>query len=318
VSVLGTAGAAPRRDARYEAVRARLNLHAVLPGLEDVVAGDAEMAALVAGADLTVHFRVAGGPAAAVRFAGSRCRAWPLGAGAGAAADTAVRGTETGARADRGAGNGADRDGESPDRGGRHRDGEHGAGGRGGGGTVTLWFTSPAHLNRMFDGSGTPIPLRGFGKLGFMQKEFTQLSDRLAHYLKPTPELLGDPDYLAMNTRLMLTTAAFAVPILLECDPVAAGFRRAFDSGSIALTVLPDGPSVGLLLGPQRIVAVKGEIDSPTALIRMRDVHIASAFLNGTLDTFAAVACGDVEISGQLPKVDALGLVLERVPIYLS
>jgi hypothetical protein len=50
----------------------------------------------------------------------------------------------------------------------------------------------------------------------------------------------------------------------------------------------------------------------------MRDVHIASAFLNGTLDTFAAVACGDVEISGQLPKVDALGLVLERVPIYLS
>jgi len=215
VSVLGTAGAAPRRDARYEAVRARLNLHAVLPGLEDVVAGDAEMAALVAGADLTVHFRVAGGPAAAVRFAGSRCRAWPLGAGAGAAADTAVRGTETGARADRGAGNGADRDGESPDRGGRHRDGEHGAGGRGGGGTVTLWFTSPAHLNRMFDGSGTPIPLRGFGKLGFMQKEFTQLSDRLAHYLKPTPELLGDPDYLAMNTRLMLTTAAFAVPILL-------------------------------------------------------------------------------------------------------
>ncbi|MBM3146872.1 MAG: hypothetical protein FJ000_03145 [Actinobacteria bacterium] len=271
------------RGAAHESLRARLHLHAVLPGLQDVVAEDAEMAALVAGTRLTVQFRVAGGPAAAVCFADGRCTVRPLD-------DRAAVGESSSL---------------SP--------------GHEGGGTVTLFFTSAAQLNRMFDGrGGTPIPLRGFGKLGFMQREFTKLTERLSYYLKPTPELFADPDYLAMNTRLMLTTAAFAVPILLEYDPVAAGFRRIFDGGSIALTVLPDGPSVGLVLSPQRIVAVKGGIDAPTALIRMRDVHIASAFLNGTLDTFAAVACGDVEISGQLRKVDALGLVLERVPVYLS
>lgn len=278
MSAIVKGGAPP--DAHYEAVLARLNLHAVLPNLEDVVARDADMATLVAGTELTVGFRVAGGPAASVRFADGRCVVRPC------TAEARERDNDAGAHA-------------------------HGS-------TVALWFTSAAHLNRMFDGTGTPLPLRGFGKLGFLRKEFTQLTDRLAHYLKPTEDLLRDPGYLAMNTRLTLNTAAFAVPILLEHDPAAAGFRSVFRDGSIALTVLPDGPSVGLLLGPGRITPVKGEIDAPTALVRMRDLRVAGAFLNGTLDTFAAVACGDVEIWGQLPKVDALSLVLERVPAYLS
>ena len=49
----------------------------------------------------------------------------------------------------------------------------------------------------------------------------------------------------------------------------------------------------------------------------MRDLQTANAFLHGKLDTFAAVARGDIEIWGQIPKVDALALVLERIPVYL-
>lgn len=275
--------AAGGHGAAYESLRARLHLHAVLPCLQDVVAADAEMAALVAGTRLTVQFRVAGGPAAVVCFADGRCAVRPLGdQAAGQSSSSSAAGNE-------------------------------------GCGTVTLFFTSATQLNRMFDGrGGTPIPLRGFGKLGFMQREFARLSERLSYYLKPTPELLADPDYLAMNTRLTLATAAFAVPILLDHDPVACHFRGVFGEGSIGITVLPDGPSVGLLLGPDHIVPVREGVERPTALIRMRNLQTASAFLNGTLDTFAAVACGDVEIRGQIPKVDALGLVLERVGVYLS
>jgi hypothetical protein len=182
---------------------------------------------------------------------------------------------------------------------------------------VLLWFASPRHLNKMFDGKGQPIPLKGFKQLGFLKKEFTQLTDRMAHCLKPTEQLLQDPAYLALNTRLTLNTAMRAVPELLAHDPEARHFRAALASGSIALEVMPDGPNVGLLLGPD-IRPVEGDIEKPSALIRMRSLGIANAFLNGRLDTFAAVARGDVEIWGQIPKVDALSLVLDRIPKYLS
>jgi hypothetical protein len=189
---------------------------------------------------------------------------------------------------------------------------------RGADADVILWFASAAHLNRMFDGTAQPVPVKGLRKLGFLKKQFTQLTDRMAYYLRPSDELLADPDYLALNARLTLNTAALALPILLEHDAQAANFRGAFTNGSITLEVLPDGPSVGLVLGPSFIRPVQGRIEKPSALIRMRDLQTASAFLNGTMDTFAAVALGEVEIWGQLAKVDALSLVLDRIPEYLS
>ena len=60
----------------YDDIRARLNLLAVLPNLEDVVRDDPEMRALVSAARLTIRFSVAGGPSINVRFAGGVCTVW--------------------------------------------------------------------------------------------------------------------------------------------------------------------------------------------------------------------------------------------------
>ncbi len=86
--------------------------------------------------------------------------------------------------------------------------------------TVMLFFISPGHLNKMMDGKGTPIPLRGFSKLRFLTQEFSKLTDKLEYYLKPTDELLENPLYLELNTRMMLNTAAFSVPHIGDLDPV--------------------------------------------------------------------------------------------------
>ena len=45
--------------------------------------------------------------------------------------------------------------------------------------SIILFFMSPGHLNRMFDGNANPIPLKGFTKLRFLTKEFPKLTDRL-------------------------------------------------------------------------------------------------------------------------------------------
>jgi hypothetical protein len=263
----------------FEDVRARLNLFAVLPNLEDVVAGDPEMRALVAEARITVRFTVAGGPGAAVRFDRGRCIVGPV----------------------------------------ARRDEAGGAGGAGGSGpTVRLAFTSAAHLNKMFDGKGQPIPVWGFNHLGFLTRQFTALTDRMGYYLTPTDELLEHPGYLAMNTRLTLNTAAFSVPVLLGHDPECVPLRHGLSHGTVVIKVLPDGPAVSLVCGASGVLPVKGELTHPSALVLLKDLRTANDFLAGKLDTFVAAVTGDVQIRGRVAMVDTLALVLDRVGKYLQ
>jgi hypothetical protein len=260
----------------FEDVRARLNLFAVLPNLEDVVREDAEMRALVADARIRVHLTVANGPGTVVRFADGAC----------------VVGPQT-------------------------RRGE--AGGAGGSGpTVRLAFSSAAHLNKMFDGASQPIPIWGFTHLGFLKKEFTELSDRMAYYLSPTDELLEHPGYLRMNTLLTLNTAAFAVPVLLGHDSECVPLRHNLAHGTMVIKVLPDGPAVSLVCGASGVLPVKGELTHPSALVLLRDLRVANAFLNGRLDVYGATATGDVRIWGKVVMVDSAALVLDRVGKYLA
>ena len=267
----------------YDSIRARLNLHAVLPNLEDVVRDDPQMRALVSDVRVTVKFLVAGGPRAYVRFAGGVC--------------TVGRGLGPGAE---GPGAAGDPAGPSATP------------------SVILSFASASHLNKMFDGTGSPIPLWGFNHLGFLRNEFTELSDRMAYYLAPTDELLAHPGYLAMNTLLTLNTAAFAVPVLLESDAECMPLRHALGSGTIVVKVLPDGPAVSLVCGDSGVLPVKGELTHPSALVLLRDLPTANAFLNGKLDMFAAAVTGDVQIWGHVKPVDAMALVLDRVAKYLT
>jgi hypothetical protein len=290
----------------FDAIRARLNLFAVLPNLEDVVRDDPEMKALVSDARLTIRFSVAGGPSTSVRFAGGVCTVGPDDHGPPPV--PAVTPASEGPAAEGPAGEA-----------GPAVTGAAGPAAAGGSGpTVRLAFTSAAHLNRMFDGASQPIPLWGFNRLGFLKKEFTELSDRMAYYLTPSRELLSHPGYLAMNTLLTLNTAAFAVPVLLDHDPDCMPLRHGLTQGTIVIKVLPDGPAVSLVCGASGVIPVKGELPHPSALVLLRDLPAANAFLNGELDTFAAAVTGEVQIWGRIGMVDTLGLVLDRVPKYLT
>ena len=184
--------------------------------------------------------------------------------------------------------------------------------------SVKLFFTSPDHLNRMMDGKANPIPLKGFTRLGFLAKEFPKATDRLEYFLKPTPELLADPDYLALNTRMTLNTAAASVPELALLDPLAKMSAAHIQDGTVMIKIMPDGPAAHVSFAKGRIESGKTEIERPMARLSLKDMQIANDFFNGRLDLFTAVATGDVMIKGQTPMLDALGLILDRVPAYLE
>lgn len=107
---------------------------------------------------------------------------------------------------------------------------------------VVLFFMSEAHLNKMFEGNANPIPLKGFTKLGFLDKEFSKVIDKLEFYLKPTPELFADPEYLNINTIFNLTTAINALPVVMEFDLKAKLTGSHLIKGSLFINV-ENGPN---------------------------------------------------------------------------
>lgn len=181
---------------------------------------------------------------------------------------------------------------------------------------ATVAFASAQDLNRSFLNSGAEFPEQALNGWGFFRQQLPRLRDRLVTYLERGEVTPDDPVSLNARVQLKLHVAAFAVPVLLECDPQACLFRSALGNGSILLRVMPDGPSAGLRLRPDRVLPVRDDVARPTAAIFIHDLHVANAFLDRRLDSCVAIARGDIESWGQIPTVDALSMVLDRIPAY--
>lgn len=183
---------------------------------------------------------------------------------------------------------------------------------------VKLWFSSPEHLNKMFDGNANPIPLKGFTKLGFLQNEFTQITEKLEYYLKPEDVENPSEDYIKINTQFTLTVAAFALSEIGKYNEKAKLTVSHMSDGRIQLAVLPDGPSVYVTVKDGEISANKGITENPDAVMEMKDYKTANDFLNGKSNSFKAIASGEVMIKGQTPMLDNLSLILDKVQYYVS
>jgi hypothetical protein len=170
----------------------------------------------------------------------------------------------------------------------------------------------------MFDGQSNPIPLKGVTKIGFLTKEFQAITDRMEYFLKPTEASINDPDYMALNTRLMMETAGRGIAVLCETDPMAKALAAGIPDGPVLMKVLPDGPAISLDFHGGQAQMTADEVAAPMACMFMKDGQIANNLLNQKLDPFAAIALGDVLIRGQTPMLDAMDLILDRIAHYLN
>lgn len=183
--------------------------------------------------------------------------------------------------------------------------------------SIKLYFTSPEHLNKMFDGKANPIPLKGITKIGFLKNEFTKLTDRLAYYLKPTDTLLEDPDYMKINTILTANTAFFALAEIGNTDRIGKMNASRIDDGVISITI-KNGPAINITAKGGTLSAAKGQGDSPRAFMTFSCVKIANAILNGKMDTYTCIGTGDFEVKGFMPMLDNMNKLLYQVPSYLK
>lgn len=192
--------------------------------------------------------------------------------------------------------------------------GFHPGGGRS---TVALWFPNAAKLNAMFAGTGGPIPLKGFTKLGWLTGPFTTLTERLSRYLKPSQELLAESAFRVANSVLSLHVAAYAMAEVGNFDPDGRlNASRMADGG--LLVSAEGGPALTVVAEGGRLTTVKGVSAKARARMVFSGIDEAGAMLRGELSPYAAIGAGKLALGGYTPLIDHMNKVLGLVGRYLG
>lgn len=184
---------------------------------------------------------------------------------------------------------------------------------------IKLLFSSPEHFNRMIDGKANPIITKGFLKIGFLTKEFIQLTKRIEYYLKPDPALLEDPAFRRINTILTFYVAFHSLAEVGMHDPVGVQVMKHAKKGMLVAAIDQTEIKAMIKLSAGNIeVATREEQDLPICRLRFASVDKAYEVLNGKLDFLTAIGYGDVRMEGFIPVMQTVEHILPMVNTYLS
>jgi hypothetical protein len=182
--------------------------------------------------------------------------------------------------------------------------------------TILLWFPRAENLNAMFAGTGNPIPLKGLTRLGYLKGPFTRLTERLAHYLKATPELLQDPRSREANAALSLCAAVYAAAEIGNNDALGKLNAARMADGDVRIAAV-GGPQLDMMIQGGRLQCRKGPVPRPRARMVFTDLDSAGAMLRGEMDSYAAIGAEKLVLGGFVPLLDNFNKILGLVPRYL-
>lgn len=183
--------------------------------------------------------------------------------------------------------------------------------------TVKLPFGGPEKFNGMIDGTVTPIPSKGFTRLGFLLHEFMKLTDILQKYLRPEPTDLENERFFDISTRIMFNLISAAVCAVGNEDEVGRASASYMTDGIVKLEI-GGGPSSYIHIKEHHLSVVKNEVDSFTSYMRFADMHTARDLFDGKVNAVVCVGLGNVRVGGMISQVDNLNRILDRVSAYLA
>lgn len=182
---------------------------------------------------------------------------------------------------------------------------------------IRLPFSSPEKFNGLIDGTVTPIPTKGFTKIGFLLNQFTKLTDILTRYLQASEEDLQDPVFKEKSTTLMFYTIASAISQIGNHDRIGKASASYIVDGTIVLKIA-DGPQAGIQVKNHKLHTVKKAPETVTACMEFGSMDIARDLFDGNINAVAGIGTGLVRMSGMISMLDNVNRILDRVGLYLA
>lgn len=181
---------------------------------------------------------------------------------------------------------------------------------------VRIPFSSCEKFNGMIDGKVTPIPVKGFTKIGFLLRKFTRLTDLLTRYLRPSEEDLADPVFYEQSTILMLHVVAGAVCQIANHDPVGMASAGYITDGVIKIEIV-GAESVAIIAKNHTLTFSPVVPRKIFSYMQFADVRTARALFDGKINSVAAVGTGEVRVGGMISQIDNVNRIMGRVELYL-
>lgn len=182
---------------------------------------------------------------------------------------------------------------------------------------VLLPFSSCEKFNGLVDGTVTPIPTKGFTKIGFLLKNFLKMTDILTKYLRPDEEDLKDEVFFEKSTKLMFYLITVAIAQIGNNDAIST-YTAGFIPDGIVEVSIKDSVSSTIRVKDHHLVTIKQKPESYRAKMEFASIKIARDLFDGKLNAVAAVGDGSVTMSGLVSMIDNINRILDRVALYLA
>lgn len=184
---------------------------------------------------------------------------------------------------------------------------------------IKLPFSSPEKFNGMIDGTVTPIPSKGFTKIGFLTGPFIKLTDLLTRYLRPDEADLKNESFFQTSTKLMLYVIANAVAQIGNHEKIGQASASYMVDGIVHLSI-KDDIAVALDVRNHHLTVMPHAPTFSEAMSYMEfaDLSIARELFDGKRNAVASVGEGLIRIGGMISQVDNVNRILDRVALYLA
>ena len=171
----------------------------------------------------------------------------------------------------------------------------------------------------MIDGTVTPIPSKGFTKIGFLTGPFIKLTDILTKYLRPTAEDLENEEFFRISTKLMLHVIAGAVAQIGNQDMIGKASASYMVDGTVRLSIKNE-IAAAIQIRDHHLTALADapDISDSMSYMEFANLHIARELFDGHRNAVASVGEGLIRIGGMISQVDNVNRILDRVALYLA
>ena len=184
---------------------------------------------------------------------------------------------------------------------------------------VILKCFNPEAFNKVVDGEGTPIPLKGFSKVfKYMMKPdqmFNVLTKNMAETMRKKE--FNNAEEKALTTRLAFYAMVGALAQIANEDELGQISAKAMADGEISLEIKDDTYAT-IIVKDHKLTCVREKAKNPRAFMVFGSIDIAKGLIDGELDAMTCICNGGLELKGYVALLEQLNKVLNLVPKYLS
>lgn len=182
---------------------------------------------------------------------------------------------------------------------------------------IKIPVASCEKFNKIINGEATPIPSKGFTKIGFLLKTFVALTDRLTELMRPTEEALKDRQFFELSTKLTFYTISVALSQIGNQDEIGKASASYMADGDVCFCI-KDGPAATIRAKDNHLVTIKKAPENPRAIMQFDNIDLAYKLFTGSVNALDCIGKGEIEIRGLVSMVDNLNRILGRVAMYLA